>query len=133
MGLFAPAGVPRGGPIPYCVPMTEKELKEIYGRNIKRLREKKKLTQAKLAEEIGIAEKYLSTLETCDKWGSLDTLLALSNALGVAPYELLLPQNQAVSYDSRRTKQLMTRFRANLNELVDTVEEFLSQNPHGAE
>lgn len=102
-------------------------MKKIYGKNIKQFREQKKMTQAKLAEEIGIAEKYLSTLETCDKWGSFDTLLALANALGVEPYELLLPQNQAVSYDSRRTKQLMTRFRANLNELVDTVEEFLEE------
>lgn len=107
--------------------MTEEELKKIYGKNIKQFREQKKMTQSKLAEEIGIAEKYLSTLETCDKWGSFDTLLALANVLGVEPYELLLPQNQAVSYDSRRTKQLMTRFRANLNELVDTVEEFLEE------
>lgn len=107
--------------------MTENELKEIYGKNIKKLREQKKLTQAKLAEEIGIAEKYLSTLETCDKWGSFTTLISLANALGVEPYELLLPPNQAVSYDNRRTKQLMTRFRTNLNELVDTVEEFLKE------
>ena len=107
--------------------MTEKELKEIYGRNIKRFREGQKITQSQLAEKIGIAEKYLSTLETCDKWGSFDTLLALANALDVEPYELLLPQNQAVSYDSRRTKQLMSRFRTSLNELVDTVEAFLEE------
>ncbi len=85
------------------------------------------MTQAKLAEEIGIAEKYLSTLETCDKWGSFDTLLTLANAFGVEPYELLLPQNQGVSYDSRRTKQLMASFRTKLNELIDTVEEFLEE------
>lgn len=107
--------------------MTEHELKEIYGKNIKRLRERQKLTQAQLAETIGLAEKYLSTLETCDKWGSFDTLLALANALGVEPYELLLPENQAVTYDSQRTKVLMKRFRSNLNELVDTVENFLEE------
>ena len=107
--------------------MTDKELKEIYGKNIKRLREKQKMTQAQLAEKIELAEKYISTLETCDKWGSFDTLLALANALEVEPYELLLPQNKTLSYDTRRTKQLMTRFRTNLNELVDTVEEFLKE------
>ena len=109
----------------YCFAMNEKELKTIYGKNIKKFREEKKMTQAQLAEEIGIAEKYLSTLETCDKWGSFDTLLALANAFEIEPYELFLPQNQAVTYDSRRTKQLMTKFRRSLNELVDTVEEFL--------
>lgn len=106
---------------------TEEDLKRIYGKNIKRLREQQKLTQAQLAEKISIAEKYLSTLETGDKWGSFDTLLSLANALGVEPFELLLPQNQAVSYDSRRTKQLMSRFRTSLNELVDTVEAFLEE------
>ena len=108
--------------------ITEVELKSIYGKNIKHLREQQKLTQAQLAEKIGIAEKYLSTLETCDKWGSFDTLLALANPLDVEPYELLLPQRKAVSYDARRTKQLMTRFRTGLNELVDTVEAFLAES-----
>ena len=97
------------------------------GKHIRAYRKAKKLSQEQLAEKIGLAEKYLSTLETCDKWGSFDTLLSLANALDVEPYELLLPQNQAVNYDSRRTKQLMTRFRTNLNELVDTVEAFLEE------
>lgn len=107
--------------------MTEEILKSIYGKNIKYLREKNNFTQAELSEKAEIAEKYLSALERGAQWGSFGTLISLANALGVEPYELLLPQNQAVSYDSRRTKQLMTRFRANLNELVDTVEEFLEE------
>lgn len=107
--------------------MTEELLKEILGKNIKRLREVNDLTQAQLAEKIDIADKYLSALERGTQWGSFSTLIALANALGVEPYELLLPQHQAVSYDARRTKQLMRRFRANLNELVTTVEEFLEE------
>ena len=111
----------------YCFTMTEETLKQIYGRNIKLLREQAKLTQAQLAEKIGLAEKYLSALERGANWGSFATLVSLANAFGVEPYELLLPQNQVVNYDSRRTKQLMSRFRTNLNELVDTVEDFLEE------
>lgn len=107
--------------------MTEEILKEIYARNIKNLREKNRLTQAQLAEKVKLAEKYLSAIERGANWGSFSTLIALANALEVEPYELLLPQNKAVSYDTRRTKQLMARFRTNLNELVDTVEEFLEE------
>lgn len=100
---------------------------QIYGKNIKRLREEKKITQSELSEKVGIAEKYLSTLETCKKGGSIDTLLALSNVLGVEPYELLLPQSQAARHDNARIKRLMTNFRSNLNELVNTVESFLEE------
>lgn len=107
--------------------MTEENLKSIYGKNIKQFREKNNFTQAQLAEKINIAEKYLSTLERGASWGSFGTLVSLANAFSIEPYELLLPQNQKISYDSRKTKQLMTRFRTNLNELVDTVEEFLEE------
>lgn len=107
--------------------MTEEILKAIYGKNIKNLREKNGLTQAQLAEKVSLAEKYLSAVERGSNWGSFGTLIAIANALGVEPYELLLPQHQAISYDNRRTKKLMARFRANLNELVDTVEEFLEE------
>lgn len=105
--------------------MNEKELKQIYGQNIKRLCEEKKMTQDTLSERVGLNEKYLSTIETGSKWGSFGSLIALANALGVEPYELLLPHGKAISLDSRKTKELMQRFRCNLNELVDTVEEFL--------
>lgn len=107
--------------------MIESELKDIYIANIKKLREIKNLTQSELAEKIGITEKYFSALETGKKWGSFETLVALANALGVEPYELLLPQNQTVNYDSRRTKNLMKQLRGNLNDLIDTVEKFLSE------
>ncbi|MCR5763565.1 MAG: helix-turn-helix domain-containing protein [Treponema sp.] len=105
--------------------MEENELKQIYGRNIKRIREERKMTQDALSEKIGLNEKYLSTIETGAKWGSFDTLILLANALNVEPYELLLPNGKEVSIDSKKTKELMLRFRTNLNELVDTVEEFL--------
>lgn len=107
--------------------MTEDALKDIYANNIKNLREKNNLTQAQLAEQVHLAEKYLSAIERGVNWGSFSTLIALADALKVEPYELLLPQNKAVNYDSRRTKQLMSRFRTNLNELVNTVEEFLEE------
>ena len=107
--------------------MTEEILKKAYGKNIKRLREQNGFTQAQLAENAQLAEKYLSAIERGAQWGSFTTMIALANALGVEPYELLLPQSQAVSYDSRRTKQLMSRFRSSLNELVDTVEAFLEE------
>ena len=105
--------------------MEESELKEIYGHNIKRLREERKMTQEALSEKIGVNEKYLSTIETGAKYTSFEILLSLANTLNVEPYELLLPNGKEITPDKRKTKELMRRFRGSLNELVDTVEEFL--------
>jgi len=101
------------------------ELKEIYAENIKSKRIEKKLKQDKLAEKIGLTEKYVSDLETGRRFGSFETLVAIANALDVEPYELLLPKNQTVNYDSRKTKQLMKQLRTNLSAVVDTMEKFL--------
>ena len=95
--------------------MTIKELNEYYITNIKRLRLEKNLSQNELAEKIHLSEKYLSAIETGKKWGSFDTLLALSEALSVQPYELLLP------------KELMKSLRRNLNEMLDYVDIFLGE------
>lgn len=105
--------------------MTIKELNEYYSSNIKRFRLEKNLSQNELAEKLHLSEKYLSAIETGKKWGSFDTLLALSEALSVEPYELLLPKAEVLSYNTKRTKELMKSLRRNLNEMLDSVELFL--------
>ncbi len=105
--------------------MTEKGLNEIYIKNIKRIRIEKNFSQDKLSEKANISSSFLSDIENGKKWGSFETLVSIANALEVEPYELLLPAKTAVSYDTKRTQELMKRLRSNFSELVDTMEEFL--------
>ena len=107
--------------------MEIKELHEIYSENIKRFRTQKGLKQDVLAEKVDLSEKYISDLETGRRIGSFETLVALANALEVEPYELLLPPQTSISYDTNRTKDLMNRLRKNLCEVVDTLGDFLGQ------
>ena len=85
------------------------------------------IKQDKLAEKIGLSEKYISDLETGRRIGSFETLVSIANALEVEPYELLLPPKTNISYDTKRTQELMKRLRSNFSELVDTMEEFLKK------
>lgn len=105
--------------------MDFEEFKEIYAENIKSLRTKAKIRQDALAEKIGLSEKYISDLETGRRVGSLETLFSLANALGAEPYELLLPPRAGVSYDAKRTQELMKRVRANVGDLLDTLNDYL--------
>lgn len=101
------------------------EIIKIYAANIRRARATKKVTQALMAEKIGITEKYWSDIETGRKPCSLDTLVAIANALDIEPYELLLPEHRAVSYDVRRTKIVLQQLKSNFSEMVDTLGRFL--------
>ena len=106
--------------------MNSIELGNLYGENIKRIRQSKGMSQDILAEKAEISPGFLSEIENHKKTGTFDTLAKLAEALDVEPYELLLPQNTAVNFDSRKTKQLMKQLRKNVCETMDTIENFLS-------
>lgn len=59
------------------------------GQKIKNLRISKNLTQAQLAEIIGLSTSYMSYLENGIKFISVETMIAISNALGCSPDYLL--------------------------------------------
>ena len=106
---------------------TMEEIIKTYAGNIRRVRQNKKVTQAVMADKIGITEKYWSDIETGRKPCSLETLVAIANALEIEPYELLLPENKAINYDTRRTKIVMKQLKDNFSEIVDTLGRFLGE------
>lgn len=103
------------------------ELNQTYIQNIKRFRKSNDLSQETLSEKAGISPSFLSDIENGKKWGSFETLVSLANALEIEPYELLLPSQTAISYDTKKTKDLMNRLRKNLGDVVDTLENFLEE------
>ena len=107
--------------------MNATELGKLYSENIKRIRMEKNLSQEKLAELADVSSPYISEIENQKKVGKFETIAALSNALGVEPYELFLPVGSVISHNERRTKDLMKRLRSNFSELVDTMDLFLSE------
>jgi transcriptional regulator with XRE-family HTH domain len=70
----------------------ELNLRNILSQNIKRYRQRKGWTQAKLAEEMGISTNYLSEIETKRGWISPLSLVNLSNALEVEVFQLFQPE-----------------------------------------
>ena len=107
--------------------MNESELIRLYSENIRRFRLSKKLTQERLAERAGITSAYISEIENQKKVGKFETIASLANALEVEQYELFLESGSVQAYNDKRTKALMNRLRNNFNELVDTIEEFLTE------
>jgi len=72
------------------------------GQRIKEIRKMKEMSQAELAEAIGISTKYISLIETGNKRPSLTTLVKIGNVLGVTVDSFLYAQqeNSAMAYCS---------------------------------
>ena len=72
--------------------MDEAGLRELFSINIKRYRQRKNWSQAKLAEKMDISTNYLSDIESKRGWVSPFSLVKLANALEIDVFELFKPQ-----------------------------------------
>ena len=84
------------------------ELYRTIGANIKNYRRKSNISQAKLAEDVGISLSYISKIEAsgCDKSVSVSVLNQIANALGIEIIKLFSQAGAKISFD--------VNFRANL-------------------
>ena len=64
-------------------------LRRIVARNLKRLRQERRLTQEELADLAGLNRNYVGMIERQENAATVDTIEALAKALQVEPVQLL--------------------------------------------
>jgi transcriptional regulator with XRE-family HTH domain len=74
--------------------MNEESLRNILSQSIKRYRQRKGWSQAKLAERMDISTNYLSDIESKRGWVSAASLVKLANALEIEVFELFKPEEE---------------------------------------
>ncbi len=67
------------------------DVRELVGRNVKRIRLEKGMTQESFADVSGFSQQYLSDLERGRRNPTIVTLFELAGALGVGHVDLVLP------------------------------------------
>ncbi|WP_316979501.1 helix-turn-helix domain-containing protein [Shumkonia mesophila] len=65
------------------------DMRKLVGRNLRRLRLKKGLTQEQFAERSGFSQQYISGLEQGRRNPTVVTLYELATALGVSHVDLV--------------------------------------------
>ena len=89
------------------------------GKKIRRLRINNCLSQARLAEAVDVSTNYIGQIERGDRTPSLDTVIALCNALHASV-------DYVVSDDiSTRDDEIMTDIRAQLVKLTESILKFV--------
>lgn len=66
-------------------------MRKLVGRNVRRIRLKKGLTQEKCAEISGFSQQYISGLEQGNRNPTVVTVYEIATALGVSYLELMRP------------------------------------------
>ena len=67
------------------------DMRRLVGRNVKRFREQKGLTQEGFADLSGFSQQYISSLEQGHRNPTVITVYELALALGVSHIELVKP------------------------------------------
>jgi len=67
------------------------DMRSLVGQNVRRIREKKGLTQEEFAERSGFSQQYISGLERGQRNPTVITVYELATALGVSHMDLLRP------------------------------------------
>ena len=65
------------------------DLREVFARNLRRLRHEKGLSQEELAHGAGVNRTYMSKLETAASFAGLEIIGKLAVVLDVEPADLL--------------------------------------------
>ena len=65
------------------------DMRRLVGRNVRRIRQKKGLTQEQFAEVSGFSQQYVSGLENGRRNPTIVTIYELAKALGVSYLDLL--------------------------------------------
>lgn len=67
------------------------DMRKLVGRNVRRIRGERQLTQEQFAERSGFSQQYISDLERGRRNPTIVSLYELAQALGASPVELLTP------------------------------------------
>jgi transcriptional regulator with XRE-family HTH domain len=70
------------------------DMRRLVGRNAKRLRLARGLSQERLSELSGLTQQYISDLERGLRNPTVVTLFELAQALGVTPVDLIAPDGR---------------------------------------
>ena len=73
------------------------DVRTLLARNLKRLRNKKGLSQLALANEAGVSHPFINDIEQGKKWVSAETIDKLCKVLKAEPHQLFIPENDSVS------------------------------------
>jgi transcriptional regulator with XRE-family HTH domain len=86
--------------------MGGKELRAIFGKNVRVYRNRRNWSQADLAEYANISINFLGDIERGKKWPHPETMAKLADAMEIKVFELFIEEDNEIN---PKTRKLMSR------------------------
>lgn len=107
-------------------------IKNVFGKNLRKFRLRKGFSQEKLAEIVGLGAKSISPIEGGHRFVAIDKLEKLCEVLEVEPFQLFLSNEQSreIADDLQRERvlsRLNTCNRQELELLCDVLTQFVGR------
>jgi transcriptional regulator with XRE-family HTH domain len=96
------------------------QVRQVFGMNVKRLRNRAGLTQLSLAKATGLTHNFINDIEKGKKWVSPETIEKLTVALNVEAYEFFTPDEKSHNPDMRK---LASEFKEAVIQNLDKLTE----------
>ena len=80
------------------------DMRKLIGRNVRRIRLEKRLTQEQFAERSGFTQQYISGLESGQRNPTIVSLYEFALALGTDHVALVAPDEEALQEEAGRAK-----------------------------
>jgi len=103
---------------------TEKELHEIFSKNLRRYRCDLDLSQIALAKKTGVSTNFINDIEAGKKWASLATMIKIANIFDVHVYELLKPSNLLPD----NLSSILKKYTEDVSTALDAINHTLLEN-----
>jgi transcriptional regulator with XRE-family HTH domain len=106
------------------------EIRRLFARNLKRIRELQNISQLQLSVMTGLTHNFINDIENCKKWISPDSLAKFAETLQVQPFQFFLSEFLTAEYEADR----LSVYREDLEDTfkkaaADWIETYL---PRGA-
>ena len=110
-------------------------LYKLFGQKVKKIRERKKLSQAVVAKEIGLSRTSVTNIERGHQHISLHQLYELGRVLGVEVVELLPERGELIEKGAiaQKLEQVATPLPEGTSEWVQSFMTNLASREHYAE
>ena len=94
------------------------DMRKLVGRNVKRIRQDRGLTQEELAERSGFSQQYISGLEQGRRNPTIVSIYELATALGVSHTELVRPTEERYRNSLKRRVLLIRSVESSASTLA---------------
>jgi transcriptional regulator with XRE-family HTH domain len=101
--------------------LTGNDINLLFGKNLKRIRLEKNVSQLNLANMADLAHTFINDIENGRKWISPDTLAKLSNALEIEPYQFFNPKATPLGIDTESVTSYLDEMEGSFIKMVNEL------------